>query len=150
MPTLNPLLTQVEVPPIPQAHAWAARYDGAHGKALDLCQAVPGWAPHPEVLAHLSREAAEPANARYGTIDGDLALRETYSADLARSYGGQVGPDQVAITAGCNQAFFLSMLAVAGAGDAVLLPTPCSGSSRAPCPASPRTGSSRTRRQPTR
>jgi aspartate/methionine/tyrosine aminotransferase len=124
MPTLNPLLTRVEVPPIPQAHAWAARYDGAHGKALDLCQAVPGWAPHPEVLAHLAAESANPANARYGLIDGDLALRETYAAEMSTVCGGRVAPNQVAITAGCNQAFFLSMLAIAQAGDAVLLPLP--------------------------
>ena len=124
MPALNPLLTRVELPPIPQAHAWAARYDGSSGAALDLCQAVPGWAPHPEVLAHLAREAVDPANARYGLINGDLALRETYAAEMSRVYGGGVAPDQVAITAGCNQAFFLSMLAIAQAGDAVLLPLP--------------------------
>ena len=47
MPALNPLVTMVETPPIPEAHAWAARYDGAHGPALDLCQAVPGYPPHP-------------------------------------------------------------------------------------------------------
>ena len=124
MPALNPLLTRVELPPIPQAHAWAARYDGSRGAALDLCQAVPGWAPHPEVLAHLAREAVDPANARYGLINGDLALRETYAAEMSAVYGGRVAPDQVAITAGCNQAFFLSMLAIAQAGDAVLLPLP--------------------------
>ena len=124
MPALNPLLTRVELPPIPQAHAWAARYDGSVGAALDLCQAVPGWAPHPEVLAHLAREAVDPANARYGLINGDLALRETYAAEMSAVYGGRVAPDQVAITAGCNQAFFLSMLAIAQAGDAVLLPLP--------------------------
>ena len=124
MPALNPLLTRVEVPPIPQAHAWAARYDGSRGAALDLCQAVPGWAPHPQVLAHLADEAGNPANARYGLINGDLALRATYAAETSTVYSGRVAPDEVAITAGCNQAFFLSMLAIAQAGDAVLLPLP--------------------------
>ena len=124
MPALNPLVTQVETPPIPEAHAWAARYDGALGPALDLCQAVPGYAPDPEILAHLAQEAAAPANAKYGLINGDLALRETYAADLSAIYGGAVGPDQVAITAGCNQAFFLAMLSLARVGDAVLLPLP--------------------------
>jgi len=124
MPALNSLLTRVELPPIPQAHAWAARYDGAHGAALDLCQAVPGWAPHPEMLAHLSSEAGERANARYGLINGDLALREAYAEEMSAVYRGRVAADEVAITAGCNQAFFLTMLAVAQAGDAVLLPVP--------------------------
>lgn len=124
MPALNPLLTRVELPPIPQAHAWAARYDGSQGAALDLCQAVPGWAPHPEMLAQLAAAAGDPATARYGLIDGDLALREAYAGEMSAVYGGRVAADQVAITAGCNQAFFLAMLAVAQAGDAVLLPVP--------------------------
>ena len=124
MPALNPLLTRVELPPIPQAHAWAARYDGSHGTALDLCQAVPGWAPHPELLARLAEAAGDAANARYGLIDGDLALREAYSGEMSAVYGGRVAPDEVAITAGCNQAFFLAMLAVAQSGDAVVVPVP--------------------------
>lgn len=124
MADVNPLVARVEVPPILEAHGWAARYDGALGPALDLCQAVPGYAPAPGTLEHLAAEAADPANAKYGLISGDLALRETYAADLSRSYGGRIGPDQVAITAGCNQAFFVAMLSVAQAGDAVLLPLP--------------------------
>ncbi len=124
MPALNPLLTRVELPPIPQAHGWAARYDGSAGTPLDLCQAVPGWTPHPEMLARLAEAASDPANARYGLIDGDLALRAAYAGEMSAMYGGRVGADQVAITAGCNQAFFLAVMAVAQAGDAVLLPVP--------------------------
>lgn len=124
MPTLNPSVASIEPPPIPEAHAWAARYDGAHGPALDLCQAVPGWAPHPDLLGHLARAAADPALARYGLINGDLRLRETYAADLSATYAGQIHPDQIAITSGCNQAFFLAMLALARPGDNVLLPLP--------------------------
>jgi aspartate/methionine/tyrosine aminotransferase len=124
MPRLNPLVTSVEMPPIPQAHAWAARYDGALGPSLDLCQAVPGYPPHPDLLAHLAEAAAERPNAKYGLINGDLALREAYAQDLSTTYGGAISPEEVAITAGCNQAFFLAMLSLAQAGDAVLLPLP--------------------------
>ena len=124
MPTLNPFVTSIVPPPIPEAHGWAQRYDGAFGPLLDLCQAVPGYPPHPELLQHLSAAAAEPATAKYGLINGDAALREAYAADLSRTYDGAVDPSQVAITAGCNQAFFLAMMALARSGDAVLLPTP--------------------------
>ncbi len=124
MIAINPLLAAVETPPIPQAHAWAARYDGRHGPLLDLCQAVPGYAPHPELLARAGAEAAQPGNAKYGLINGDLGLREAYAREMSRTYGGTVGADQVAITAGCNQAFFLAMLALAERGDNVLLPLP--------------------------
>jgi aspartate/methionine/tyrosine aminotransferase len=56
----------------------------------------------------------------------------------------------VCITAGCNQAFMVAMLALARAGDAVLLPAPwyfnhkmaldMLGIEARPCPAGPRTG----------
>ena len=41
-----------------------------------------------------------------------------------RSTARAIGPENVAITAGCNQAFFVAILALAKAGDAVMLPTP--------------------------
>ena len=123
-PALNPGVTGVTEPPVPAAHGWAARYDGSRGPMLDLCQAVPGYPPHPEVLEHLAIAARDPASAKYGLINGDLALRETYAAEVSAIYGGTVRPDQVAITAGCNQAFFLTLMTIAKAGDTVLLPTP--------------------------
>ena len=124
MPELNPGVTGVTEPPIPAAHGWATRYNGSRGPMLDLCQAVPGYPPHPEVLEHLAAAARDPASAKYGLINGDLALREVYAAHVSTEYGGAVRPDQVAITAGCNQAFFLTLMTIAQAGDAVLLPTP--------------------------
>lgn len=124
MPLINPLVAGIETPPIPQAHAWAARYDGRLGKPMDMCQAVPGWLPHPDLLAHAAAAAADPAHARYGLIPGDLALRETYAADLSATYGGAVGPDQVVITAGCNMAFMAVLMTLAQRGDSVLLPLP--------------------------
>ena len=124
MPALNPWVAGVTAPPIPAAHGWAAQYDGSCGLMLDLCQAVPGYPPHPQILERLAAAAGDPASAKYGLINGDAALREAYAAQVSGLYGGTVRPDQVAITAGCNQAFFLTMLAIARAGDTVLLPTP--------------------------
>ncbi len=118
MPRLNPLLCAVAEPPIVAAQSWAGRYDGRHGPVLDLCQAVPGYAPHPGLLERLAAAAADPASAKYGAINGDAALREAYAAEIG------VEPAQVVITAGCNQAFFATLMAVASAGDNVLLPVP--------------------------
>jgi len=123
-PTLNPSVTGVIAPPIPAAHGWAARYDGSWGPMLDLCQAVPGYPPHTGLLEHLATAAGEPGSAKYGLINGDTALREIYAAQVSATYGGDIGPNQVAITAGCNQAFFLAMMTIARPGDSVLLPTP--------------------------
>ena len=124
MPRVNPLVAAIESPPIPEAHGWARQYDGRHGPLLDLCQAVPGYAPHPELLTRAAAAAADPAHARYGLIDGDLVLREAYASELSSTYGGVVEADQVAITAGCNQAFFLALTTLAERGDNVVLPLP--------------------------
>ena len=43
---------------------------------------------------------------------------------MAADYRGGIAPDDVAITAGCNQAFCAVLSAVAGPGDNVLLPVP--------------------------
>lgn len=120
----NPLVRDTASPPIPAAQEWARRYEGGWGPMLDLCQAVPGYPPHPDMLAHLAAAAGRRDSARYGAITGDAALREAYAANVSSLYGGEVDPSQVMITAGCNLAFFVTMLAVAKAGDAVLLPTP--------------------------
>ncbi|RYF03739.1 MAG: aminotransferase class I/II-fold pyridoxal phosphate-dependent enzyme, partial [Deltaproteobacteria bacterium] len=110
-------------PPIPEIQAWGARYAGRDG-LLNMCQAVPSHAPAPGMLERLGRAAADPAFATYGPILGEAALREAYAADLGALYGGRVDAAAVAITAGCNQAYFVAMMALAQRGDAVLLPTP--------------------------
>jgi aspartate/methionine/tyrosine aminotransferase len=121
---LNPQVVDTGTPPIPAARAWMAAYDGARGPAIDLSQAAPGAPPPAELLARLGAAAARPEVARYGAILGDAALREAYARDVAAAYGGDVGPTDVAITAGCNLAFLAAVLAVAGAGSAVILPAP--------------------------
>jgi aspartate/methionine/tyrosine aminotransferase len=113
-----------DAPPIPAARAWAARYDGRAGPALDLTQAVPGYPPPPELLAKLAEAAGSAATAGYGPIAGDPALRAALAADMAGFYGAPIAPAQVAITAGCNLAFAMAMQVLAAEGEAVLLPTP--------------------------
>ncbi len=91
---------------------------------IDLTQAVPGYPPHPELLERLGRAAADRASAGYGAIDGDMPLREALADELARFYGASFSAADVAITAGCNLAFTMTMTVLAGSGDEVLLPTP--------------------------
>jgi aspartate/methionine/tyrosine aminotransferase len=124
LPPLNPDLLDTGSPPIPEAKAWLARYDGRHGPPIDLSQAAPGAAP-PEALLRKAAEAAGSADgARYGPIQGDPALRAALAGEMSALYGGAITPAEVAITAGCNQAFVTAMMALARAGDAVILPTP--------------------------
>jgi aspartate/methionine/tyrosine aminotransferase len=123
-PALNPDLLDTGTPPIPQAQGWARAYDGRSGPLIDLSQAVPGTPPPAALLQRLAEAAALPELTRYGGITGDLALREAYAAEIGRVYGADFSPGEIAITSGCNQAYVVTMMALARAGDNVLLPTP--------------------------
>ena len=124
MADLNPDLLDTGTPPIPQAQGWARAYDGAAGPLIDLSQAVPGSAPPEALLQRLAEAAAQPDSARYGGITGDARLREAYAAEVSAIYGSRIGAHETIITSGCNQAYVVTMMALARAGDNVLLPTP--------------------------
>ena len=65
-----------------------------------------------------------PETALYTPILGLPALRAGLAAHLAEDYGAPIAGHQVAITAGCNQAFCVVMSALAGPGDEVVVPLP--------------------------
>ena len=121
---LSPRIRATGAPPIPAVRGWAARYQGGAGPVLDLTQAVPGYPPHPDLLARLAAAAGDAKAAGYGPIEGEAALREALAADMVRAYGGRLDAADIAITAGGNLAFTLSMMTLAGSGEAVMLPAP--------------------------
>ena len=124
-PPLSPRIEATDPPPIPAARAWAARYAGGAGPAIDLTQAVPGYPPPVALLDRLAEAGGSRAAAGYGPIDGDPALREALAADAAAFYGAPLGAADLAITAGCNLAFAMTMAVLAaGARGGVILPTP--------------------------
>ncbi|WP_262028859.1 aminotransferase [Microvirga sp. Mcv34] len=121
---INPLVADVGSPPIPEAQSWTRRYDGSFGPLINLSQAVPGNAPHAGLLERMAAAAGSAAGSQYGPINGDQDLRLAYADDLSRLYEGSIAPEDTAITAGCNMAFFAAMMLLAHRGEAVLLPTP--------------------------
>ena len=124
MPHFNPLVEKLSPPPVPSVLAWAKAYDGARGPLIDLSQAVPGYPAHPDMLKWLGEAAASADYIGYGAIEGEAELRKAYADHLATLYGAAVAADNVHITSGCNQAFNAAAMAVAGAGDTVLMTNP--------------------------
>lgn len=122
--SVNQNLIDTATPPIPEADSWLSAYDGRHGPALNLAQAIPGDPPPSEFLERIASAAKSDEATRYGNIFGDTNLRTAFAEECSKTYHAPILPDEIAITAGCNQAFFVSVLAVATAGDAVLLPAP--------------------------
>lgn len=122
--TFNPLIEALSPPPIPEVLGWSRAYDGRFGPLINLSQAVPGYPPHDRLLAWLAEAAGSAECARYGDIEGDPELRQAYARQVSDLYHAGIGPEHVHVTAGCNQAFVVTALALAAAGETVLLTEP--------------------------
>ncbi|MFS8049440.1 aminotransferase [Rhizobium sp. BR 314] len=120
----NSLVSRLPGPPIPAVTAWARTYDGLRGPLIDLSQAVPGYPTHPEMLRLLGEAAGMQAMTGYGPIEGESVLRQTYAAHMSNIYASRICTENIHITAGCNQAFMATMIALARAGDRVAITNP--------------------------
>ncbi len=76
------------------------------------------------MLKWLGETAASTAFTGYGAIEGEAELRQAYAEHVAALYGAAVAAGNIHITSGCNQAFICAAMAVAGAGDTVLMTNP--------------------------
>jgi aspartate/methionine/tyrosine aminotransferase len=126
MQPINPTYTRTFPPPVMEARRWIAGKAFAEDRPLiNLSQAAP-VDPPPEPLARAMAEALleNPASHLYGPVLGLPELREELAAQWSAAYGGGIRAAQVAVTAGCNQAFTAAMSTLAGAGDEVILPLP--------------------------
>ena len=79
------------------------------GPLIDLSQAVPGYPPHPEMLERLGRSGCVARGGRLRRHRSAMRrcakpTRRTFRRSTARASA----PENVAITAGCNQAFFVA------------------------------------------
>ena len=121
----NPFVSSVVEPPISEAQAWISGRDFPADKPLiDLSQAVPSYPPAEALAAHLAAEVRRPESAFYTAVPGLPALRGALAAHMSAHYGGDIDAGRCFITAGCNQAYCLALMALARAGDEVLLPVP--------------------------
>ena len=123
---LNPAMAATSAPPVMEARRWLSGVTFPPERPLiNVSQAAPVESP-PLALRQALAEAAlnDPAAHLYGPVLGLPELRAEVAAQWSNAYGGQIAPEQVAITQGCNQAFTAVMSTLAGAGDEVILPTP--------------------------
>ncbi len=114
--------TQIDSP-VGTAYALLERRPGRR-ELLDLAQAAPRYPPAPEVVEHIAALSRDRHSAEYVEIAGLPRLREALAAELTGAYGGPLHPEQIVITAGCNQAFCLVMSALTEPGDEIVLALP--------------------------
>ncbi|MAC81335.1 MAG: hypothetical protein CML66_25115 [Rhodobacteraceae bacterium] len=113
-------------PPVMAAGKWLQGVTFTEDRPLiNVCQAAP-VDPPPAPLRRVIADAALTNDAAhlYGPDLGMPELRAELAGKWRRAYGGEVSENQVAITSGCNQGFAAAIMALTGAGDEVIIPTP--------------------------
>lgn len=110
--------------PISEVRSWMA--EGLRRtdlKLVDVAQAAPGYPPDRGLIDHVAN-LDQTRVSRYGPVLGELSLREALAGSLSDAYRGSVRTDQVAVTAGANQAFCLAVSVLCEPGDRVIMPVP--------------------------
>ena len=113
-------------PPVMEARRWLEGVIFPSERPLiNVSQAAP-VEPPPEPLRQAIAEIAlsKPEAHLYGPVMGLPELRAEVAGQWRSAYGGDIAPENVAITSGCNQAFCAAIAALAGEGDDIILPTP--------------------------
>ena len=70
--------------------------------------------------------SSSPESFGYSPWDGEVSMRQSLVQEMKFVYGADanLSMDNVALTAGCSQAFVVTVMALADAGDEVILPMP--------------------------
>jgi aspartate/methionine/tyrosine aminotransferase len=119
----TPAVSAVEAPPIAEALSWVSD-DPGNRELINLCQAVPSYPPAEAMQMAIGEFAKLADTSLYTDIRGLAELRAALAEHMAADYAGRIDIGQIAITAGCNQAFCAVVMAIAGRGDNVIMPAP--------------------------
>ena len=112
-------------PPIAEAQSWISGRTFPEEKPLiNLAQAVPSYPPAQSLQKHLATRTRLFQTAQYTEIAGTPELRSSLSIHMNKVYNGNTSLNNVLISSGCNQAYCLTIMALAKAGDEIILPEP--------------------------
>jgi len=122
--TINEHIRAVHFPPISEVKGWLAARPDTGLALIDLGQAVPDYAPAPELTAHLATLLDDPQTSRYSPDEGLPEVLEAVCRHYRRSYDAQIAPDNLCLTIGASQAFWLAIVTLCQAGDEVVVQAP--------------------------
>lgn len=92
---------------------------------ISLGQGVVAYSPPPQAIAAISQFLSQPQNHQYKAVHGILPLRARIEQKLAQENGISMNEERcIVVTAGSNMAFMNAVLAIASAGDEIILQTP--------------------------
>tara|TARA_X000000950_G_scaffold277077_1_gene365938 strand:- start:779 stop:1945 length:1167 start_codon:yes stop_codon:yes gene_type:complete len=122
---INPNVINAIEPPIAEAQSWISGRSFPEEKPLiNLAQAVPSYPPAQSLQKHLATRTRLFQTAQYTEIAGIPELRSSLSTHMNKVYKGNTSLNNVLISSGCNQAYCLTIMTLAKAGDEIILPEP--------------------------
>jgi aspartate/methionine/tyrosine aminotransferase len=114
-------LHAVQTPIIPTIAAMIREHPGT----ISLGQGVVYYGPPPNVVTSVENFCRDPAQSRYGAVEGQPLLRELIAKKLRAENGITAAPhSQIIVTAGANMGFLNALFAIADIDDEIILPTP--------------------------
>ena len=112
-------------PSLTIAISTVARKMIADGKnVISLSQGEPDF-DTPRNIKDAAIRALEAGQTKYTDVSGTPALRKAAAEKLRRDSGLDYKPEEVIVSTGAKQVLFNAMLATIGAGDEVIIPSPC-------------------------
>ncbi len=118
-------IENIQPPPITEVKSWLA--GGAYSDEkplLDLCQAVPSYSPPAELVEYLKKSLDDPLTFKYSPDEGLPEVRNEVCAWYQRHYQGSPAPNQLCLTIGASQAFWLAITSLCQPGDEVIVQLP--------------------------
>ena len=95
-----------------------------HPGTISLAQGVVSYGPPSEVKEEIERFFSDAENHKYKPVQGIEALREKLENKLREENKISLEESEIFVTAGSNMAFENTLLAIADAGDEIILPRP--------------------------
>jgi aspartate/methionine/tyrosine aminotransferase len=121
---INDHIRSVHFPPISEVRGWLATRPDTGLELIDLCQAVPDYAPAPELTAHLATLLDDPLLSKYSPDEGLPEVREALCTYYERKYCACLSPANLCLSIGASQAFWLAITVLCKAGDEVVVQAP--------------------------
>jgi aspartate/methionine/tyrosine aminotransferase len=121
----NRHIEKVIFPPIVEIKRQVVGDKAPCGKSyIDLCQAVPDYPPAAGLVEYVQNRLSDPSTALYTPDEGLPEVRQAVCRRYEKVYGASLSPDNVCLTVGASQAFWLAIATLCAAGDEVILQVP--------------------------
>lgn len=118
-------IRQIQPPPITEVKSWiAGRSFAADRPLIDLCQAIPDYSPPEGLINHVKTGLNDPFTFKYSADEGLPDVRQAVSDWYVRRYHAAPSAEQITLTIGASQAFWLAICTLCQPGDEVIVQLP--------------------------